>query len=143
MMRHERKARRIRAGSGTRDRKGFQTDGNPKHTRKRIVSPAAANDAAGVLPDGARPLERRCNLNTPIPHPPRLLPTTTQTRLQHLLDEGDLLWFERHPGEPTRTRMHFKDERIEGDGEPSRYVVVTREGDRLVRRFVAEAEATG
>ncbi len=66
----------------------------------------------------------------------KTLPIAQHTRLQALLDEGDRRFFATHPREGERRRFHFRGEQIDGAGEPSRYVVVTRDPDgRLLRRF--------
>lgn len=62
--------------------------------------------------------------------------TKAPTRLQYLLDEGDDRFFNDHPAAMWRIRFHFPGERIDGTGEPTRYVVVSRQVDgTLVRRF--------
>jgi hypothetical protein len=62
--------------------------------------------------------------------------TKATTRLQYLLDEGDAAFFNDHPATMWRIRFHFPGERIDGTGEPTRYVVVSRQVDgTLVRRF--------
>ncbi len=77
-------------------------------------------------------------MNTPITHTAPPLPPNTTTRMQHLLDEGDALFFVGHPGETERTRFYFRGERIDGGGSPTRYIVVTRQPDgTLVRRYHA------
>lgn len=59
--------------------------------------------------------------------------------MQILLNEGDERFFAEHPNEHLRIRLHFRGEKIDGAGEPSRYVVVSRDADgRLVRRFQRE-----
>lgn len=64
------------------------------------------------------------------------LPHNSRTRLQYLLDQGDQRFFADHPGETERRRYYFRGERVDDRGEPSRYVLVTREADgRLTRRF--------
>ncbi len=72
----------------------------------------------------------------------KALPVNSRTRLQYLLDEGDALFFARNPDEHQRIRFHFKGEQIDGAGEASRYVRVTRDvAGRLVRQFAAADEA--
>lgn len=68
----------------------------------------------------------------------RQIPPDHKQRLQRLLDEGDLFWFSHNPHERERIRMQFRGEVVEGDGAPSRYVLVTHEGGRLIRRFTDE-----
>ncbi len=66
----------------------------------------------------------------------RPLPRNTRTRLQSLLDEGDCLFFLNHPSETTRRRFYFRGEHVDELGEPTRYILVERDGDgRLLRRF--------
>ncbi len=60
--------------------------------------------------------------------------TPTGTKLQGLLDEGDLAWFARSH-ERERRRFYFRGERIDVDGAVSRHIIVTQEAGRLVRRF--------
>lgn len=69
----------------------------------------------------------------------KALPVNTRTRLQYLLDQGDPLFFANNPHERARRRMYFLGERIDGPGEPTRYVIVSGAVDGgLVRRFLAE-----
>ncbi len=78
-------------------------------------------------------------MNTPTAAPSRPLPRNTRLRTQVLLDEADAHWFQIHPDEHLRIRFYFLGEKIDGGGEPSRYVIVTRDASgRLVRRFLAE-----
>lgn len=64
---------------------------------------------------------------------------STTTRMQYLLDEGDLFWFTRNPDQTTRRRFHFRGEAITGEAKPMRHVVVSLDADgRLVRRFLVE-----
>ncbi len=59
--------------------------------------------------------------------------------MQALLDEGDALFFATHPREGERRRFHFRGERIDGGGEATRTILVSRAIDGgLVRRFLAE-----
>ncbi len=68
--------------------------------------------------------------------PSRSLPGNTRTRLQPLLDEGDCLFFLNHPSETTRRRFYFRGEHVDDQGEPTRYIIVERDGNgRLLRRF--------
>ncbi len=62
-------------------------------------------------------------------------------QLQRLLDEGDLAWFARHPGASERVRFFFRNERVEAGKSTQRYVIVTIETGRLVRRYQAEEGA--
>ncbi len=56
--------------------------------------------------------------------------------MQHLLDEGDALFFVGHPGETERRRFYFRGESMDDVGEPTRYIRVLRKVDgTLVRRF--------
>lgn len=73
--------------------------------------------------------------------PSRALPGNTRARVQHLLDEGDRSWFARNPTATHRVRFHFRNEQVEAGRSAQRYVRVTVEGDRLIRRFTGE-EAT-
>ncbi len=78
-------------------------------------------------------------MNTPTLHSARSLPRNTRTRMQHLLDEGDTLFFANNPAQTERRRFYFKDERIDDHGEPTRYVTVSRDDSgRLIRRFEQE-----
>lgn len=64
------------------------------------------------------------------------LDVKTRTKMQYLLDTGEQRFFATHPSETERRRFYFRGERIDIDGEPGRYVVVSRDDDgRLVRRF--------
>ncbi len=69
----------------------------------------------------------------------RTLPSDTRTRMQTLLNEGDRAFFDRNPSETERRRPYFLCEKIDGAGEPVRYVIVSRDvSRRLVRHFLAE-----
>lgn len=71
--------------------------------------------------------------------PSRQLPQNTRTRLQHLLDEGDENHFARHPDEQYRIRFYFQGEHMDDRGEPTRYLIVTRQPDgTLTRRWQRE-----
>jgi len=75
-------------------------------------------------------------MNTP-------LPRNTRTRMQTLLNEGDRAFFDRNPGEGERRRPYFLGEKIDGAGEPVRYVIVSRDvAGRLLRRFEQEGAKT-
>ncbi len=74
-------------------------------------------------------------MTVPTTHSPRPLPSETRRRMQHLLNEGDSTFFARHPDQHYRIRMHFRGETIDDSGEATRYIVVTQEAGRLVRRF--------
>jgi len=57
-------------------------------------------------------------------------------RLQQALDDGDRYFFDPHPDQQHRLRLAFPGEHIEGGGELTRYVVVTRLPDgTLTRRY--------
>ena len=77
-------------------------------------------------------------MNTPHIHTSRALPRDTQTRMQHLLDEGDALFFATHPRE-TERRLYFRGEAITGGDKPTRYIRVFRQPDgSVLRRFEQE-----
>jgi len=70
------------------------------------------------------------------------LPIAQRTKLQGLLDEGDLTFFHRHPDEHQRIRFYFRGEQIDGAGELTRYIIVSRQPDgTLTRRFQREGGA--
>jgi hypothetical protein len=65
------------------------------------------------------------------------------TRLQDVLNENDTFFFSHNPGARQRIRHRFAGERIDGTGEPARYVVVSRQADgTLVRRFQRDGGAS-
>lgn len=75
-------------------------------------------------------------MNTPTLRASLPLPHDTRERMQTLLNEADAHWFLLHPGEQHRERLYFRGERIDDHGQPTRYIIVSRDADgRLVRRF--------
>ncbi len=75
-------------------------------------------------------------MNMPTIRASRPLPHDTRERMQTLLNEADTHWFLLHPGEQHRERLYFRGERVDDHGQPTRYIIVSRDPDgRLLRRF--------
>lgn len=94
-------------------------------------------NAVNVRSSGAATPETGYPMQT-LPENP-LPVNTTRTRMQTLLNEGDERFFADHPGEQHRIGFHFRGEHMDERGEPTRYIVVSRDdANRLVRRFRAD-----